>query len=307
MALIHERDSTRLRAGFRGVLPAVATLVLFLGGGTLLGILLGSATEAGSNEEVLLGSIAQLVFYTVLIGVTVWGAAKLEHRKYTDFGLNIDMGWIRNFAVGTTITLLGISVSLWWADLRGIRDFTLTIAGVTGPQKPLLLAVVLLLFVFYFLLDVVWQELLYRRIMLGNFMQGLAARGVSPRAAAVPATAVSLLLFGAYHIPFRGNLLVALDAALVGIPFALAFLLTGKLALPAGIHFGRVLIEFLHGLTRGEFHVIPIVEITQNTLPANLELKLLRIGLICLYILAWIYLNHGEIRMVETIYHRNGK
>lgn len=139
--------------------------------------------------------------------------------------------------------------------------------------------------------------------MLGNFVKGLTARGVSLRLAVVSATVVSLLLFGVYHIPLWGNVVVALDAALTGISFALAYLFTDDLGLPAGVHFGRVLIEFLNGLTIGEFEVTAVVAITQNTLLANLALKLLRIGLICLCILLWVYLIRGEIRMAETIRH----
>ncbi|WP_176548342.1 CPBP family intramembrane glutamic endopeptidase [Natrinema sp. CBA1119] len=284
------------------------TLVLFLGGNALLGLIVQSVTEAGSSTEVFLVSIGQIILYTALIGVAVWCAATLEHREYTDFGLTVDGEWMQEFVVGVVITLLGITVSLWWADVRGIRSVTLTAAGITGPERPLLLGAVFGLFVCYFLLGNIYKEVIYRRIMLGNFLEGLTARGVSPRVAVILATAVSLLLFGVYHIPLRGNIVVALDAALTGIPFALAYLLTDRLALPAGIHFGRILIEFLHGrVTRGEFNVSAVVEITQDTLLANLEFKLLRIGLICLCILTWVYLHHGEIQIDKTGHHRNSE
>jgi hypothetical protein len=83
-----------------------------------------------------------------------------------------------------------------------------------------------------------------------------------------------------------------------------AYLLTEDLGLPVGVHVGRVLIEFLNGLTIGEFEVTGVVVITRNTLLANLELKLLRIGVICLCILVWVYLTRGEIRMAPEIRHR---
>ncbi|WP_226008037.1 CPBP family intramembrane glutamic endopeptidase [Natrinema salinisoli] len=306
MQLLRERGSTRIRASLRGVLPAVVTLVLFLGGTALLGLIVQAVTEAHSSTEVLLASIGQFVLYAVLIGVAVWSAATLEHREYTNFGLTVDGDWMREFAAGIVITLLGIMVSVWWADVRGIRAVTLTAASITGPERPLLLGAVFGLFICYFLLGNIYEEVVYRRIVLGNFVEGLTARGVSPQVAVILATVVSLLLFGVYHIPLRGNIVVALDAALTGIPFALAYLLTDRLALPVGIHFGRILIEFLHGrVTRGEFNVSAIVEITQDTLLANLEFKLLRIGLTCLGILTWVYLHHGEIQIAKTVYRRN--
>lgn len=70
------------------------------------------------------------------------------------------------------------------------------------------------------------------------------------------------------------------------------------------MHFGRILIEFFNGITIGEFEVTAIVAITQNSLLANLEFKLLRIVLLSLCILLWMYLTKGEIRITETRYHR---
>lgn len=306
MGSIREEDSTRLRASLRGLLPALVTLVLFVLGLGLLSQIFESVTEKASSSEVLLALVAQILLYVILIGVAVWGARRLEHQEYTDFGLNVDVGWVQDFAVGTAISLLGITMSLWWADVREFRSIDLAAGGITGPEEPLVLGVVLAVFVCYFLLGNIYEEVVYRRIVLGNFVEGLTARGFSPAVVVVPATATSLLLFGMFHIPLRGNLVVAIDAALVGIPFALAYLLTGELGLPIGIHFGRLPIEFIRGMTIGEFEVVPIVEITQNTLPANLELKFVRLGLISLFVLAWVYLNHGEIRLAKAICQRNG-
>lgn len=307
MRIAREEDSTRLRASIRGVLPAVATLALFLVGGSLLGTTVESITAAGSTGEVLLKSVAQLVIYAALIAAAVWGAGKLERREFGDFGLDADADWLRAFAAGTAISLLGIATSLWWADVRGLRDVDLAAAGIRGPDEPVVLVVAFAGFVCYFLLGNVYEEVVYRRIVLGNFVEGLTARGLSPRMAVVPATAASLLLFGAYHVPLRGNVVVAVDAALTGIPFALAYLLTGELGLPVGLHFGRISIEFARGLTRGEFELLAIVELTRNTLAANLEVKLVQLGLVCLFVLVWVYLDRGEIRLAESVYRPTGE
>lgn len=46
MRVLRERDSTRERASFRGILLTVVTFVLFLSGGVVLGMLVKSITEA---------------------------------------------------------------------------------------------------------------------------------------------------------------------------------------------------------------------------------------------------------------------
>jgi membrane protease YdiL (CAAX protease family) len=301
MRIAREEGSTRLRASLRGILPAVATLALFLVGGSLLGTIAESVTAAGSIDEVLLKSLVRLVLYLALIAAAVWSAATLERRTDADVGLDVDADWLRTFAVGTAVSLVGVAASLWWGDVRGLREVDRAAAGVRGPDEPVVLGLAFGAFVCYFLLGNVYEEVVYRRIVLGNFVEGLTARGVSPKVAVVLATVGSLLLFGAYHVPLRGNFVVAIDAALMGIPFALAYLLTGELGLPVGLHFGRISIEFAHGLTLGEFEVLAIVELTRNALAANLEVKLVQLGLVCLLVLAWVYRDRGELRFAESV------
>jgi len=211
------------------LLPAVATLVLLVAGLGLLGTVLESVTDAESGGGVLLVLGAQIALYALLIGAAVWAAVRFEHGEYADVGLDVDAAWGRNFVVGTAITVLGVSLSLGWAQFRGLRDVSLAAGGVSGSDGPLVLCTVVVVFVGFVLLGNVYEEVVYRRIMIQNFAAGLAARGASARGAVVLATAASLVLFGLYHVPLRGNVVVAVDAALVGTTFALAYLLTGDL------------------------------------------------------------------------------
>lgn len=305
MKVLREESSGRLRAGLRAVVPALVTLVLFVIGIAVLGQVFDSPSEGIASGEVILVLFAQVVLYLGLLWVAIRVAAKLEGHDYAAFGPNVDLGWVRNFVLGTAISLVGISVSLWWGDLRGLRAVDLGAAGIDGPDEPLVLGVVLATFVCFFLLGNVYEEVVYRRIVLGNFVEGLATRGFSPAVAAVPATVASLVLFGLYHVPLRGNLVVAVDAALVGVTFALAYLLTGELGLPIGIHFGRLPIELAHGMRLGEVEVLAAVEVTRNTLPANLEVKLVRLGLICLLVLAVVYLQRGEVGVAGGVERRD--
>jgi len=58
----------------------------------------------------------------------------------------------------------------------------------------------------------------------------------------------------------------------------------------------------IHGLTLGNFEMLGVVAITRNTLLANLEVKLVRIGLICGLVLVWVYLTRGGIGLDETVF-----
>lgn len=302
MRVIREERSTRLRASLRVLIPAVGTLVLLtlfnLARKAILGQITGTSTVLG-----LLGLLTNLVTYVVLILVAVWSGAKLERRDYGDFGLNVDGRWIRNFVAGTAISTFGIALSLLWGKFRGLREVDLSVVGVNGGV--LVPAVVLVGFACMFLLGNVYEEVIFRRIAIRNLAEGFAARGFSPVVAVVPATGVSMVLFGLYHVPLRGNFVVAVDAAMVAITFSLAYLLTEDLGLPTGIHFGRISTEVIYGGTIAGVELPAVVEFTRATLLANLEVKLVRLGVVCLLVIAWVYLSRGELRTAEVVQRPN--
>jgi membrane protease YdiL (CAAX protease family) len=277
------------------------TLVLFRASIVLFGSALGTgiATASAGIVGVLLAVNSTL--YAVLTAGALRGAAWLDHRPWRAFGLSVDQRWLRNVAAGAAISLVGIAVSIAYGQFRGLRAVDPGAAGLSGPGGPLVLGLVALGFLGMSLLGNVFEEVLYRGIMLRNFVEGLTARGQSLRAAALLATLAGTVLFGLYHVPLRGNFVVAVDAALVGITFSLAYLLTGELGLAIGVHAGRMPLNLLPGATLGPFEFHQVLRISQNTLAANLEVKLVRLGLICLLLLGWVSLLDGTIRIAETL------
>ncbi|RBI64692.1 CPBP family intramembrane metalloprotease [halophilic archaeon] len=265
---------------------------------------LTTSSELSGVQFLLYGCLTGLV-YVGMILAGVYAARTLERSTLRDFGLNIDSQWLRAFATGVVISLLGVSISWWWGEFRGIRSLDLASAGVRSPEEPLVVAAVLAVFTGYFLLGNVYEEVIYRRIMIDNFAQGLAARGLSTRAAVGLATIGSLVVFGLLHVVYRGTVLVAIDATLTGTMFAFAYLLTGELALPIGIHFGRLITSVLTGESFGVVEVIAIGEVTQNTVTANLEVRFVQIGIVCPLVSVLVYLNRGSIQISRVIDQRH--
>jgi len=303
--VLREPGSGRLRASVRAVLPTVATLAALLALAVPLGAVLPSADEA-SVVEGLLNLLAQSARYVFLVAGAVWLAARLERRGVDAFGLNVDGRWLRDVAAGALASLLGVAASLWWGSLQGSRTVDLAGWSPSGPSA-LAVAAVLAAYAGYFLLGNVFEEVVYRRVALGNFAEGLTDRGRSPRVAVLVATLASLVLFGAYHVPLRGNVVVAVDAAMVGVTFALAYVLTGDLGLAVGVHFGRLPTVFLTGQTVAGVRVPGFVELTRDTLAANLEVKLVEIGAVCLLVLAWVYATRGHLRLAPAVWDPDGE
>lgn len=301
MRVLREASSNRLRASLRGVIPAVVTLAVFLGGRAVLRAIFplhGTTTSLG--ETVLLRGLL-FALYVVMVWLAIRLASALDRRHYAAYGVRVDGAWLRQFAAGVGFSVAGIGLSLSWGVLRGFRSVNASV-DVSSPDGSAYVALALVAYVLFLLLGNVYEEVVYRGVMLQNFAEGLHARGFPPTLAVVPATAASLGLFGLYHFPLRGTFLVTVDAAVVGVTFALAYVLTGDLGLPIGVHFGRTAFELLTGFEVLGVTVPPVVEITRNTLAANLEVRLLEIGAVCLFVLAWAARTDGGIGLAETVY-----
>lgn len=301
MSLLREAGTDRWRASVRALVPAVGTLAVFLLVGAGLGTVVDHVSGAGALGRALAASLSQLVLYAGLVLLARWLARRLENRPDAAFGLRIDRAWVRQFAAGVVISVTAIGLSWGWAAFRELRAVDLDGAGLAGPGGPVAAGAVLAAFIGLFLAGNVYEELVYRRIVLANVAEGLFARGISPRRAVVAASVASLVLFGAYHIPLRGSVLVALDAAIVGVAFVVPYLLSGELALPIGVHFGRVLLELGHGLHLGAYELQPVVRLTQDTLGANLEVKLVRLGLVCVLVVGWASLRADELGVDDSV------
>lgn len=278
--LFHEEGTGRLRASLRGSIPvAVATVALPLGF-AIQGTILDALTNLPNLLQGLLGVASNVGVYVLIGLVAVWLAAKLDRRSYTSYGLDVDRRWLLNFGVGTASSALAVAVSVWYAVERGI--VTVTADTVTASAVPSVLLVGLIL-----LASNAYEEVLYRGIALQTFAEGFRARGLSPMWAVAGGVAGSLCLFGVFHL-IRGPV-VALDATIVGVTFALAYVLTGELGLAMGVHFGRLPM----GLLVQDFGIeFATMEMPTDPVP-YLEFTLLQLGLVCIAICLWTHLSTG--------------
>jgi len=286
MRIIREKESPRLRASLRALLPAVSTLAMLVVGVSVVGRFL---------EGRVLLQIVLVLLWVSAAAFGLWMATKLDHRTYEEYGLTLDAEWGLDFAIGVAITTLVVAASILWGVSRGIMEVNAGGTVTDGGALSGTIAVIIV-FVGFFLTQNVYEELVYRGIVMQNFMEGLVSRGISPAVAVVPVTVVSTSLFGLFHLPLRGSVLAVVDAAVVGIAFSLAYLLTGSLGLGIGVHFGRLSIELLF---RNGFG---IVEMSQQTLSTGAEITFLRLGLTCLLIVAWVYVADGSLRIAGAVY-----
>lgn len=228
MLVFWNPQERRLRALWRLLVQLALVGILIR---TARGMLVVESLPAPfSDPHVLRSSVALLGILTA-----GWLAARfVDRRAFADFGLRLDRAWWIDFGFGLALgaSLMGgifaTEWSLGWVTIVGSFHNA-------HPEQPFVagFAVRSLLF----LLVAVLEEFESRGYQLRNLAEGLHVRSVGPRASLAIAWLLSSAVFGLGHAGNPNATAVStLGVGLAGVLLGLGFVLTGRLALPMGLH-----------------------------------------------------------------------
>jgi membrane protease YdiL (CAAX protease family) len=215
----NHRES-RLRAPLRAVLPLVLTFI---------GLAAVQPTARAWFDQPL-RQVAEFVgFSVVLLGSVLVGSRLIDRRPVAGYGLSVDRGWLRSFAVGGVIATLAnagtfvVALTAGWA----------TVTGFAQGSDHFPIAVVLV----FGLIGVaaVWEEFIFRGTMLKNLAEGTV--GYAPRWVAVGlAVVLSTAVFALMHGGKVDHFSLYSYYAVAGLVLAMPYVLTGSLAMSMGFH-----------------------------------------------------------------------
>jgi membrane protease YdiL (CAAX protease family) len=174
------------------------------------------------------------VVLTVLVAV-VW-ARHIDRRPLVDYGLKLDSNWANDAVAGVLIALfawgiaLTVSLASGWAEISEVLSSG-KIAGVLSFEPALAVFSVGFLFVG------IWEEILFRGIVLKNAVEGFDGRWLSERSAVLLGLVFSSVLFGVVHAGQATSAVALAFWVLMGLMLGGAYVMSGSLALPIGIHF----------------------------------------------------------------------
>lgn len=177
---------------------------------------------------------ALLVFCT--IGLVVGAAIYIDKRPLEEYGLKLDRGWMSNLLAGLVIggaiptAAVALGVVGGWISVGG-TGYSLTATFL----RDIGLAVVIIMGI------AVVEELVFRGYVLTNALEGLDLPWVSESTTILGAWSVSALLFAFTHP--APTLVDGLHFLSAGLLLGLAYLVSGQLGLPIGIHAGFNLIS----------------------------------------------------------------
>jgi len=218
----------RVRAGWRLLFVVVATgLVSTMLGGSGRRLLTGLLPEV---YAALVESLALLL----LVAVILWLAARwLDRRRFVDYGFHLGREWWVDLAFGLAVGLVLVGGA--YALLLGTGWLRVT-ESVVGPERVPFIAAM-----FADVLIVVgiagWEEVVFRGYLVKNAAEGLSGV-LGANWGTVVAVLVPAVFFGWLHATNENaTALSVVNIAIFGVLFGTAYVLTGELALPLGLHF----------------------------------------------------------------------
>lgn len=303
------KQEGRLRAFWRLllqlVLAAIITAVLEIAFHVSLGK--QSMLSAIFSEQ----NMASLGFVA-----SVWLAARfLDRRPFADFGLRPDKAWWVDVGFGLALGMLIVvgQFLVEWANGWMVITDTFYTAGTRVP-----FALIIALSLVTFMGVGLFEELLSRGYQLRNLAEGLNFPFVGPRGAILLALILSSSAFGLLHLvmhsngdaTFLDNVLDILPQALGGLMLGIAYVLTGQLAIPIGIHtavnfFGTSVFDSgeYGGRSPSFFTVEPTAagqSLLDSALP-NALLHALFSALVILLIVLWVRRRYGRISLHSSL------
>lgn len=229
-SIFWNNEQARLRAGFRILIQLTAFFILMKS----LPALLGVPSEFTENMQIwVFLSLAFARLFRVLISVGLSGCY-LDHRPFADFGLRINNFWWQDlgFGLGLGALLIGcvflIELAAGWITISD------TFYTANNAQSFILKFIV---FVILFVCVGFSEELMYRGYHLTNIAEGFNTKAIGPKYSIGIAVFLSSILFGVFHLGSPDATLISIFIIFtMAILLGIAYVLTGRLAIPIGIH-----------------------------------------------------------------------
>ncbi|MDX6379374.1 MAG: protease family protein [Rubrobacteraceae bacterium] len=239
---LYNHREKRLRAFWRLLFQfALNAVGLVLAGGLAL-VLLTVSEETGlggDSAETLAASPASLAIgsmatFVVTVG-SMWLAGRFfDHRPFSGFGMQLDRSWWLDFCFGLALGVLLMAGIFFMELAAGWIAVTGTFEVVDRSGS---FALAILVPLVTFVCVGFYEELMSRGYQLTNMAEGLNYPSLGPRGAILLAWVLSSSLFGLLHLANpNATITSSIIIAFAGLLLGAGYVLTGRLAIPIGLH-----------------------------------------------------------------------
>jgi membrane protease YdiL (CAAX protease family) len=226
-------QQARVRAGWRIVIQMASTMAIALGSFRLAALVWVDPRPSADSP------LSLFLFHGVLTllvtALTVWLAGRyLDRRRFAGFGLNIDKSWSVDFLFGLSLGALLIGL-VFVIELAAGWITIVDTFHTLSPQHSFVEGI--LVFAFLFICIGIAEELMSRGYQIKNLAEGLQTQTLGGRKAILLAWLIASVVFGLLHIPNpNATVLSTVNIFFGGITLGVAYVLTGQLAIPIGLH-----------------------------------------------------------------------
>jgi membrane protease YdiL (CAAX protease family) len=232
----------RLRTPWRLFVGAAVILAAGVGGLLVAAVVDAVAAAAGPVVGRVAGTANLVVTYAGLAAGLLVAARLVDRRTVRDLGLDRSRAWWADLgfglALGAALPAVAFAVSVG----AGFVDVTGSFVVRSGPVLPRVPgASVPFAFVataVYFVAVGTFEELFVRGYLLTNLSEGLGwVPRLGTRGAIAVATGATSALFGVAHVANpNATPVAAVTITAYGVFLAGGYLLTGRIAVPVGVH-----------------------------------------------------------------------
>lgn len=160
----------------------------------------------------------------------------IDLREFKSIGLNVNRLWVKELILGffaAGITMLGI---FFYEYLS--RDLEIIGFGWESISNDIWLLPTAVFFVKMMSVGF-YEEVVFRGYVLPNLKEGLTILKITPAQATIAAVLISSGVFGFAHYGNpNATIFAVLNIVLAGVMLSIPLILTGRLALSIGLHFG---------------------------------------------------------------------
>ncbi|MEX0724320.1 MAG: type II CAAX endopeptidase family protein [Gracilimonas sp.] len=159
----------------------------------------------------------------------------VDQRPWSAAGLTINITWIKECLAGIVIAafVMGlIFLTLWQTNGLEITGFGWERNGTEYWLIPLSLFLLQMMSVGFY------EEVMARGYLIPNITEGFTFGNITPQKATVIAIIISSSIFGILHASNpNASITAVVNIIFAGVMLAVPFVITGRLALPIGLHF----------------------------------------------------------------------
>ncbi len=228
MNIFWNKDENRIRAGYRIILQLV--LLAAISFPLRFIITRPEDPSVAGLDYTLIRAVTGII--TML--VSMWLITRfIDKRRLSGIGLQIDKKWWIDLVFGLVLGIVLMSSIFFIENSLGWISISESIADDNSSSS----SIAIFIYFLFFIKVGFNEELLTRGYWLTNLSEGLNFKLTGAKGAIYISWLLTSLLFGIGHLSNPNATLIAgINIAAAGIFLGTAFVLTGRLAIPIGVH-----------------------------------------------------------------------